>query len=130
MAGWIDIRVSIIKGGMATYKIHNPIFETGPLEPRFSKYLVFEGISVENDKQHYLNATLAYRNPCINAINYLKEFGYTGEQAYMILSTAPVEGRISGIVDIPNAICTVALPADIFEDDILPKKDGPTYNVR
>ena len=131
MAGWIDIKVSVIKGGMATYKVNNPLFETGPLEPRFSKYLVFEGISVdEKDTQHYLDATLAYRNACINAINFLKELGYTGEQAYMILSTAPVEGRISGIVDIPNAICTVALPVDIFEDGIVPSEDGPTYKVR
>lgn len=33
----------------------NPIFEISPLEPRFSEWLVFEGISVdENGKQHYL----------------------------------------------------------------------------
>jgi len=33
----------------------NPIFEISPLEPRFSEWLVFEGISVdETGKQHYL----------------------------------------------------------------------------
>jgi len=50
----------------------------------------------------------------------LKKFGFTGEQAYLLLSCAPVEGRISGIVDIPNACCTIAIPTEIFEMDILP----------
>ena len=30
----------------------NPIFEIGPLEPRFSEYLVFEGISVDEQVSH------------------------------------------------------------------------------
>jgi formamidase len=38
----------------------------------------------------------------------------------LLLSCAPVEGRISGIVDIPNACCTIAIPTEIFEMDILP----------
>nr|WP_286186711.1 acetamidase/formamidase family protein [Geitlerinema sp. P-1104] len=50
----------------------------------------------------------------------MKKFGFTGEQAYLLLSCAPVEGRISGIVDIPNACCTLALPTAIFDQDILP----------
>ena len=87
--------------------------------------MIFEGISVdEKGKQHYLDANVAYRNACLNAIEYLKKFGYTGEQAYIILSAAPVEGRISGIVDIPNACCTLALPLNIFEFDIRPSKDS------
>jgi formamidase len=63
---------------------------------------------------------VAYRNACLNAINYLKTCGYTGEQAYIILGTAPTEGRISGIVDIPNACCTIYLPTEIFERDVMP----------
>ena len=38
----------------------------------------------------------------------------------MLLSCAPIEGRISGVVDIPNACCTLALPTAIFEKSILP----------
>jgi formamidase len=34
---------------------------------------------------------------------------------------SPVEGRIGGIVDIPNCACTVALPTSIFDQDITPK---------
>ena len=38
----------------------NPIFEIGPLEPRYSEFLVFEGVCVdEQGKQHFLDATLA-----------------------------------------------------------------------
>ncbi|MEG4405736.1 acetamidase/formamidase family protein, partial [Microcoleus sp. MON2_D5] len=91
-------------------------------QPRYSEYLVFEGISVDEftGQQYYLDAHVAYRRACLNAIEYLKKFGFTGEQAYLLLSCAPVEGRISGIVDIPNACCTIALPTEIFEMDILP----------
>jgi len=118
MAGWVDIKVGLIKGGVEKYAVKNPIFETGPLVPNYSKYLVFEGISVQDDgKQRYLDATLSYQQACLNAIAYLKKFGFTGEQAYVLLSTAPVEGRISGIVDIPNALCTLAIPSEIFEDE-------------
>ncbi|MED2010730.1 acetamidase/formamidase family protein [Brevibacillus borstelensis] len=124
MAGFIDLHVDIIKGGMAKYSIvNNPVFKPGPVEPHYSEFLVFEGISVDefSGKQHYLDAHLAYRRACLNAIEYLKTLGYTGEQAYMLLSTAPVEGRISGIVDIPNACCTLAIPTAIFDRDITPK---------
>lgn len=45
-------RCDIIRGGMEQYltpmgpsKLNvNPIFEIGPLEPRFSEWLVFEGV--------------------------------------------------------------------------------------
>ena len=126
MAGYLDIHVDIIKGGMAKYGITNPIFKPSPLEPRYSDYLIFEGISVdEAGKQHYLDAHIAYRRACLNAIEYMKKFGYTGEQAYAILGTAPVEGHISGIVDIPNACATLWLPTEIFTFDIKPNNDGP-----
>lgn len=122
MAGWIDLHVDIIKGGMAKYSILNPIFKPGPVEPSYSEYLVFEGISVDDEgKQHYLDVTLAYKNACLNAIEYLKNFGFTGEQGYMLLSTAPIEGRISGVVDIPNACATLAIPTAIFDQPILPR---------
>jgi len=121
MAGWIDLHVDIIKGGMAKYNMINPIFKPGPVEPRYSDYLVFEGISVdEQGKQYYLDAHIAYRRACLNAIEYLKMFDYTGEQAYLLISCAPCEGRVSGIVDIPNACCTLAIPTEIFQRSILP----------
>ena len=122
MSGYIDLHVDIIKGGVDKYGLVNPIFKPGPVESRYSEYLVFEGISVDefDGKQYYMDAHVAYRRACLNAIEYLKKFGFTGEQAYLLLSCAPVEGRVSGIVDIPNVCCTVAIPTEIFEKDILP----------
>ena len=126
MAGYLDIRVNLIKGGVAKYGVLNPIFQTSPMEPRYTKHLVFEGISVdEGGHQHYLDPHVSYRMACLNAIEYLKKFGFTGEQAYAILGTAPVEGRISGIVDIPNACATLYLPTEIFDFDITPGAAGP-----
>ena len=126
MAGWIDIGVDVIKGGVAKYGITNPVFKPSPVEPNYSEYLIFEGVCVDEHSgdQHYLDATVAYRRACLNAVEYLKKFGYSGEQAYMILGTAPVEGRVSGIVDIPNACCTVAIPTEIFDFDIMPNSPG------
>jgi formamidase len=130
MAGYLDIRVNVIKGGMAAYGVSSPIFKPGPMDPNYSSYLIFEGISVDEEgKQHYLDVHVAYRQACLNAIAYLKKFGYTGAQAYAILGTAPIEGRISGIVDIPNACATLALPTEIFDFDIQPNAGGPREMV-
>ena len=130
MAGYLDIHVSVIKGGMEKYGIKNPIFQPSPMEPRYNDYLIFEGISVdEQGKQYYLDAHVAYRQACLNAIEYLKKFGYSGEQAYAILGTAPVEGHISGIVDIPNACATLWLPTEIFDFDMKPNAEGPKIMV-
>lgn len=131
MAGYLDLRVSLIKGGVAKYGIVNPIFQPSPLEPTYKQHLIFEGISVdEKGKQYYLDPHVAYRRACLNAIEYMKKFGYTGEQAYAILGTAPVEGRISGIVDIPNACATLWLPTEIFNFDIKPTADGPFPGIQ
>ncbi len=126
MAGYLDLKVSLIKDGMKKYGIKNPIFQPSPLTPNYRDYLIFEGISVdEQGKQHYLDVHVAYRQACLNAIEYLKKFGYSGAQALSILGTAPVEGHISGIVDIPNACATLWLPTEIFDFDLKPNADGP-----
>ncbi|MBT9282337.1 MAG: acetamidase/formamidase family protein [Hydrogenibacillus schlegelii] len=131
MAGWIQLHVDLIKDGMNKYGIRHAMFEPSPVEPRFSRYLVFEGYSVdEYGEQHYLDAHVAYRRAVLEAVEYLKRFGYTGEEAYVILGAAPVEGRISSIVDIPNACATLWLPTEIFTFDILPKAEGPTPKIQ
>ena len=126
MAGWLHIRVSLLKGGMTKYGIKNPIFRPSPMAPKYDDFLIFEGISVdESGTQHYLDVTTAYRQACLNAIEYLKKFGYSGAQAYSILGTAPVQGHVSGVVDIPNACATLWLPTDIFSFDLMPNDAGP-----
>ena len=127
MAGWVHMRVNLIKGGMAKYGIKNPIFKPSPIVPTYNNYLIFEGISVDDSgKQAYLDVNLAYQQACLNAIEYLKKFGYSGAQGYSLLGSAPVQGHISGVVDIPNACATLWLPTDIFEFDINPSAAGPT----
>ena len=127
MAGWVHLKVEIIKDGMAKYGIRNPIFKPSPVTPKYDDHLIFEGVSVdEYGKQHYLDVTIAYRQACLNAIEYLKKFGYSGAQAYSILGTAPVQGHISGVVDIPNACATLWIPTGIFDFDINPSAAGPT----
>ena len=121
MDGVSHVGFDLIKGGMAKYNITSPIFMPSIVKPHYEQWLTFEGISVENGVNYYLDATVAYRQACLKAIDYLTHFGYTGSQAYMLLTAAPVEGRIGGIVDIPNCACTVALPTSIFDQDITPK---------
>ncbi|MDS9468987.1 acetamidase/formamidase family protein [Paracoccus sp. MBLB3053] len=126
MAGWLHLKVSLIKEGMSKYGIKNPIFKPSPIVPKYDDYLIFEGISVdEGGKQHYLDVHIAYRQACLNAIEYLKKFGYSGAQGYAILGTAPVQGHISGVVDVPNACATLWLPTDIFDFDLKPNVNGP-----
>jgi formamidase len=134
MSGFLTLKCDIIRGGMETYltpmgpsKLHvHPFFEIGPLEPRYSEWLVFQGISVdESGKQHYLDASVAYKRAVLDCINYLAKFGFTREQAYLLLSCCPCEGRLSGIVDVPNAVATLALPLAIFDVDIRPQKTPP-----
>jgi len=135
MSGWLDIRCTVIKGGMKVLPVVgpsplsvNPIFEIGPLEPRFTDWLVFEGISVdESGMQHYLDVTIAYKRAVLNCIKYLAQFGYSEQQIYLLLSACPCEGRISGIVDVPNAVATLAIPTAIFDRDVTPPLSMPKF---
>mmetsp|Transcript_199 Transcript_199/g.274 ORF Transcript_199/g.274 Transcript_199/m.274 type:complete len:267 (-) Transcript_199:213-1013(-) len=128
MSGFLELKCSVIKNGTKLLPVTgpsklniNPIFEIGPLEPRFSEWIVFEGISVdEKGEQHYLDSTIAYKMAVLKCIKYLAQFGFTEEQVYLLLSCCPCEGRISGIVDIPNAVCTLAIPLSIFDRDVRP----------
>jgi formamidase len=99
--------------------------------PTYNNYLIFEGVSVdEAGTQHYLDVHIAYRQACLNAIEYLTRFGYSRAQAYAILGTAPVQGHISRVVDIPNASATLWLPTDIFAFDVMPGAEGAIKHTR
>jgi hypothetical protein len=101
MGGFINLGVDLIKGGMATYGVsENAIFMPGNVYPQYSQWLAFSGTSVTLDGvQHYLDSHLSYQRACLHAIDYLTKFGYSDIQAYMILGSAPIEGRLSGVVD-------------------------------
>lgn len=159
MAGVITIKFTVMKDGVAQLGMKSPIYIPGPVEPNFSpgRMLYFEGFSVdEHGKQHYLDATVAYRQTCLRVIEYLRRYGmstsstypciiiytppilflhapwlsktlrligagYDDYQIYLLLSCAPIQGHIAGIVDVPNACTTIGLPMDIFDFDIRPE---------
>ncbi len=127
MGGFIDLHVDLIKGGMDTYGVHeNAIFMPGNTDPQYSQWLAFSGTSVTLDgEQRYLDSHLSYQRACLHAIDYLTTFGYSPIQAYMILGAAPIEGRLSGVVDIPNSCSTVYIPTAIFDFDVAPSAAGP-----
>ena len=128
MGGFIDFHVDLIKGRMETCAVAtNPIFMPGNVEPRYSEFLSFIGIGVDHDSDTnlYNDATQAYRNACLNAVAHLEKFSYSGRQAHLPLASAPIEDRVSGVVDIPNACCSLYLPTAIFDLDVRPSASGP-----
>lgn len=127
MGGFIDLHVDLIKGGMETYGVsENAIFMPGNVDPQYSEWIAFSGTSVTLDgEQKYLDSHLSYQRACLHAIDYLQKFGYSAIQAYMILGAAPIEGRLSGVVDIPNSCSTVYIPTAIFDFPVAPSASGP-----
>ncbi|KAL6362459.1 hypothetical protein LRP88_03741 [Fusarium phalaenopsidis] len=118
----------LIKNGMKTRGLKSPVFKPGDMGPSYgpSRYLIFEGFSVdEQGKQHFMDATVAYRQSCLRAIEYLKQY----EQIYLLLSSAPVRGTIAGIVDIPNVCTTLGIPMDIFDFDIAIENEPVKRNL-
>jgi formamidase len=131
---------------MKTRGLKSPVFKPGDMGPSYgpSRYLIFEGFSVdEQGKQHFMDATVAYRQSCLRAIEYLNQYGkcfsqitdyadclgYSGEQIYLLLSSAPVRGTIAGIVDIPNVCTTLGIPMDIFDFDIAIENEPVKRNL-
>ena len=96
--------MTLVKNGVEKMALRNPLFLTSPVEPRYWRYLTFEGISVDDSgKQRYLDPAISFRNAVLNALAYLQKLGYSKEQAYLILTAAPNESRINNIVDVPNS---------------------------
>ena len=118
--------VELIKDGMSEYGIKNPVFKPGSLTPNYNDYLIFEGISVDSEgKQYYLDANVACRQAFLNAIEYLKKSGLSGAQDDSIPGSAPVQGHLSGVVDIPNSCAILWLSTQILEFDIRQNASGP-----
>jgi formamidase len=121
MDGVTWLRAGLIKGGATKYNVRTPMFQPGPVEPQFgNRYLTFTGFNFRGSQQAFNDCTMAAREAMLQAIDHLTHFGYSGEQAYTLLSVAPIELRISGITDVPNACVTLYLPLDIFDQGILP----------
>lgn len=122
ICGIITVKFNVLKDGMKKLAMNNPIYMPSPIDPQYLQQVTFQGISVDKaGKQHCLDATVAYKQAAMNTIEYLHQnAGYTREQAYLLLSCAPVEAHVASIVDVPNACVTIALPTEIFERTIHP----------
>ncbi|ODV84796.1 hypothetical protein CANARDRAFT_172919 [[Candida] arabinofermentans NRRL YB-2248] len=126
MSGCITVKCSVIKQGMFKFNMKSPMYLPGPVDAHYGpgRYLTFEGFSVdEAGKQLCLDTTVAYRQTCLRVIEYLRRYGYNDYQIYLLLSTAPIQGHIAGIVDVPNSCTTIGLPMDIFDFDISPEAE-------
>ena len=78
MAGIITVKLTVMKDGLSVLGMKSPLFLPGPVEPHYGpgRYLTFEGFSVdEKGTQHYLDATVAYRQATLRVIEYFKRFG-------------------------------------------------------
>jgi formamidase len=103
MAGVITIKFTVMKDGVNHLSMKSPIYIPGAVEPNFGpgRHIYFEGFSVDSQgKQHYLDTTVAYRQTVLRCIEYLRRYGYSDQQIYLLLSCAPVQGHIAGIVDV------------------------------
>jgi len=57
MAGWVEMKVEVLKNGVERLAMKNPIFRPGPVEPRFSDFVVFQGISVDDHGKQVVSPT-------------------------------------------------------------------------
>lgn len=90
MAGIITMKLTVMKNGMADLGMKSPIYVAGLVEPNFGpgRYLTFEGFSVdEKGKQHYLDATVAYRQTTFRCIEYLRRFGEPRFQVVLYMTS-------------------------------------------
>ena len=110
----------------------NPLFKVSPVEPHYRDFLVFEGIGVDDRRQAASTTTRPspIGAPASTPSKYLTKFGYSGEQAYVILGWRRSRGGSSGVVDIPNACVSLYIPTAIFEFDIRPNAKGPQKMVK
>ena len=74
----ITLKASVMKNGMKELSSPSPIYISGGVEPHFSpgRIVNFEGFSVdETGKQHYMDATVSYRQTVLRCIEYMKRYG-------------------------------------------------------
>lgn len=106
MAGVITLKLSVMKSGMKDLDMKSPLFLPGPVEPHYgpSKYLTFEGFSVDDKGvQHYMDATVAYRQATLRCIEYLRRYGESTHAAYGVMCSVRLTfGRLLRLPGLPH----------------------------
>lgn len=112
-------QVSLLPFPFFLFLSNLPFYRPASLLQFPSKYLS-ERNKTNEYKQHYMDVTVAYRQTTLRVIEYLRRFGYSDYQVYLLLSCAPVQGHVAGIVDIPNACTTLGLPSMFPLSSVIP----------
>lgn len=123
MSGIVTLRVNLIRGGVQALSMRAPMYQTSPSEPTYPRRLVFTGLSTldRGRTQTDCGGISAYRNAALSAVDYLEKLGFSREQAYVLLSVAPVETKVVATANRPNLVISLGLPLDIFDFDITPR---------
>jgi formamidase len=121
MDGRINLRVGLWKGGHKKYPHKWPLYQPGTIRPQYSRFLCFAGYSVEDGKQHFLDPTVATRESLRSCIEFLNKLGFSGPQAYTLLSVCGMELRTHGYGNIPTGAVGLHLPLDVFDKKLLSK---------
>jgi formamidase len=125
MAGIATLRVNLIPGGIRAMSLRAPIYETTFSQLHYSEQVVFTGLSVDlNGSQTNCGGLVSYRNAAFSAMDYLQMFGFTREQAYILLSVAPIETKVVATANRPNFVVSIGIPIAIFDFDIRPRALG------
>ena len=113
MGARVTFRFEVLKSPPWTPRF--PAFETAMATPR--RYFATTGISLADDGTNQLmDVGLAARQAVLEMIDYLTTaYGFEREAAYVLTSVAG-ELRISQLVDLPNALVSLLLPVDVFEN--------------
>ena len=127
MAGWVHMRVDVIRDGMAS-TASGIRSSPSPITPAYNDYLIFEGISVdEGGRQHYLDVNVAYRR--------LPQCDRVHDQVRLLArrptpSSVPRRCRaISAVWSTSHPCATLWLPTQIFDFDIRPDANGPVRHI-
>ncbi|KAI3958939.1 hypothetical protein MKX01_023615 [Papaver californicum] len=127
MSGFLELKCEVIRNGMKEYltpmgptPLHvNPIFEIGPMEPRFS-----ECISVdESGRQHYLNAIVAYKRYSMQLITSPNLDTPKNRSTLINIFTCQIYNPTNKFQELsihPNVVATLVIPTAIFDQpDVL-----------
>jgi formamidase len=114
----ITCQFDVIKGGAREPGADNPSYECPRSEtPGIDRdgYIATTGLPITGDGRLLaFDATLAARNAMQAMIaKLMREFGFSSQQAYCIVSTAG-DLRMSSVVNAPHTLVSVLVPRSIF----------------
>lgn len=131
IAGIATLRCCMIKDGIKKLGLRSPMVLPSPAEPFYRQQFVFHGLSIDTKgQQQRSDLATSFIQSARHATAWLERFGYTHEQAYMIMAAAPTVTRVLAVPNIPTANVSMGLPTEIFKFDIRPTDEAPIASDR